>query len=280
MLTIIAPMKSEISYLRQNPALLRQDGAAVQALVVGVGKEAVQRSLSRWLEAPENGSTNGTKSSVSDRLLLLGFAGAVDPALAGGDLLLASRYYLDRDTQGEAGPEEVAKEFFEADSSMLEKATAAVSASGLAWREVDSLTVGRPVGTGEEKAAIYLSHSGRRSVGTVNMEDYWVAEFAARAEIPFLAVRAVIDTADQAIPSYAMGLQERRWSALASAAASPWQFPNLIRLAGNLRLARQSLRQFATAFLQGPEMLADGPAPAKFAEGLDKEENRQPVGTG
>jgi len=35
-LTIIAPMKSEISYLRQNPALLRQDGAAVQALVVGV----------------------------------------------------------------------------------------------------------------------------------------------------------------------------------------------------------------------------------------------------
>ncbi len=275
MLTIIAPMKSEISYLRQNPALLRQDGAAVQALVVGVGKEAVQRSLSRWLEAPENGSTDGSTSSSPDRLLLLGFAGAVDPGLAGGDLVLSGRYYLEPDT-----PEGLGQDFFEADSAMLEKATAAASGSGLAWREVDSLTVGRPVATGEEKAAIYLSHSGRHSVGTVNMEDYWVAEFAARAEIPFLAVRAVIDTADQAIPSYAMGLQERRWFALASAAASPWQFPNLIRLAGNLRLARQSLRQFATAFLQEPEKLADRLAPAIFAEGLDKEENRQPVGTG
>ena len=102
------------------------------------------------------------------------------------------------------------------------------------------------------------------------------SEFAARAKIPFLAVRAVIDTAGQAIPSYAMGLQELRWPALASAASSPWQFPNLIRLAGNLRLARQSLRHFATAFLQDPEMLADWLAPARF----NKKENRQPVKTG
>jgi nucleoside phosphorylase len=264
-LTILAPMNSEISYLRQDPALRQREGAAVQVLVIGVGKEAVQSSLSRWLAASHYPSA----SNSPDRLLLLGFAGAVDPALACGDLVLSRRYYLDPDTPEGVGEGDGDK-FFEADSSMLEQATAAASASGVAWRGVESLTVGRPVANGEEKAAIYLSHSGRHGVGAVNMEDYWVAEFAARAEIPFLAVRAVIDTAGQAIPSYAMGLQERRWNALASATARPWQLPNLVRLAGNRRLAQRSLRRFAVAFLQDSDRLDDR---------LDRGKNRQPIGT-
>ena len=253
MLTIIAPMKSEISYLRQDPALRRWDGAAVRVLVVGVGKEAVRSSLSRWLEPRDKRST----STRPDWLLLLGFAGAVDPALACGDLVLSGRYYLDRDT-----PEEAGKYFFEADSSMLEQAAAAARTSGLAWHGVQSLTVSRPVATGEEKGAIHL----RQSVSVVNMEDYWVAQIAAQVEIPFLAVRTVVDTARQEIPSYAMGLQEFRWDALASAATRPWQLPNLVRLASNLRVARKSLRRFAVAFLQSPDR-------------FDRKENRQPVGT-
>ena len=262
MLTIIAPMESEISYLRQDPRLRRWDGVAAQILVVGVGKEAVHSSLSRWLEAPHNASTNGSNSNRPDRLLLLGFGGAVDPALACGDLVLSGRYHLDLDM-----PEGVGKDFFEPDSSMLEQAASAASASGLAWRGVESLTGSRPVATGEEKAAIHRRHSvGPVSVGLINMEDYWVAEFAARANIPFLAVRAVIDTAGQAIPSYALGLQERRWNALASAATRPWQLPNLVRLASNLRVAQRSLRRFAEAFLQNQDR-------------LDREENQQPVGT-
>ena len=213
------------------------------------------------------------------RYRLTTHAGAVDPALAYGDLVLSRRYYVDPDTPEGVGEGDGDK-FFEAHSSMLEQAAAAASASGLAWRGVDSLTVGRPVATGEEKAAIYLSHKRRHSVGpvnlgparvgTVNMEDYWVAELAAQAEIPFLAVRAVIDKAGQAIPSYAMGLQERRWNALASAAARPWQLPKLVRLAGNRRVAQRSLRRFAVAFLQDSDSLADS---------LDRGKNRQPIGT-
>ena len=274
MLTIIAAMESEVSFLRQKPRLQqwgpRRDAAAVQVMVVGVGQQAVQSSLSRWLESPHNGSANESTSNRPDRLLLLGFAGAVDPALDCGDLILAGRYFLDLDT-----PEEAGKDYFEADSSMLEQAAAAASASGLAWRGLESLTVSHPVATGEEKAAIYSSHLRRHHVGPVNlgvinMEDYWVAEFAARAEIPFLAVRAVIDTADQAIPSYAMGLQQRRWKALASAAARPGQLPNRVRLASNLRVAQRSLRKFTVAFLQNPERLA---------ERFDIAEGRPSVGT-
>ncbi len=107
MLKIIAPMKSEVSYLRQVPTLSRWGGVAVQVLVVGVGKEAVRSSLRRWLEAPNSVSTNGSTSIPPNQLLLLGFAGAVNPALACGDLVLAGRYYLDRDTA-----EEVGKDFF------------------------------------------------------------------------------------------------------------------------------------------------------------------------
>ena len=273
MLTIVAPMKSEVSYLRQDPTIRRWlgqwDGAGVQVLVIGVGKEAVQSSLRRWLEAPHRVLTNGSTSNRPDRLLLLGFTGAVDPALICGHLVLSGRYYLDADTPEEVG-KGVGDEFFEADSSMLEQAAAAAGTSGLAWHGVESLTVGRLVATGEQKAAIYLSHTRRHSVGVINMEDYWVTEFAARAEIPFLAVRVVIDTAGQAIPSYAMGLQERRLGALASAAARPWQLPNLVRLASNRRVAQRSLRRFAVAFLRDPERLADG---------LDRGKKRQPIGT-
>ncbi len=142
---------------------------------------------------------------------------------------------------------------------MLEQAGAVASASGLAWRGVESLTVSRPVATKKQKTAIHQRQSvSPVNVGTVNMEDYWVAEFAAQVEIPFLAVRAVIDTASQAIPSYAMGLQERRWNALASAATRPWQLPNLVSLASNLRVAQRSLRRFAVAFLQNPDRFEIG----------------------
>ncbi|MFB3097362.1 MAG: hypothetical protein ACE1ZZ_01660, partial [Dehalococcoidia bacterium] len=79
-------------------------------------------------------------------------------------------------------------------------------------------------------------------------------------------VRAVIDTSSQAIPSYAMGLQERRWGALASAAVRPWHLPNLVSLASNLRVAQRSLRRFAVAFQQSPDR-------------FESVENRQPVGT-
>ena len=109
-------MKKEIAYLRQDPTLSRWGGVAVQVLVVGVGQEAVRSSLRRWLEAPNSVSTNGSTSIRPNQLLLLGFAGAVDPALACGDLALAGRYYLDRDTTEEAG-----KDYFEADSSCWSK---------------------------------------------------------------------------------------------------------------------------------------------------------------
>ena len=100
--------------------------------------------------------------------------------------------------------------------------------------------------------------------------DGWPPKAAMIAALGSSTVRGVIDTAGQAIPSYAMGLQERRLGALASAAARPWQLPNLVRLASNRRVAQRSLRRFAVAFLRDPERLADG---------LDRGKKRQPIGT-
>ena len=242
MLTVIAPMEREISYLRRDSGLRRWEGVAIQVLAVGIGKEALQSSLSRWLKAREN----GPESTSADRLLLLGFGGAVDPSLACGDLVLSRRYHLEPDS-----PEETCKKFFESDYRMTDFATTVAEGAGLSCREAESLTVGHLVANQEEKSAIRRSHQ----VGVVNMEDYWVAEVAARAKIPFLAVRAILDTAGQEIPAHVMELQAWRWHALGWAAARPWQIPKLVNLAGNLRVAQESLRRFATAFLQNLESL-------------------------
>ena len=91
-------------------------------------------------------------------------------------------------------------------------------------------------------------------VGTVNMEDYWVARLAATAKVPFLSVRAVLDTADQGVPSHLLeqarrlrrsGGQAAGWAAF----GHPSDIRALLHLPGQMRLAQESLARFALAFL-------------------------------
>ena len=95
MLTIIASMEHELAGLRRELGPGRSPGGAgnlpggkgslkPELLVVGVGGKRAGVKV-RSLLAP------GQRPPVT--LLMLGFAGAVDPALGTGDLVLASRYY-------------------------------------------------------------------------------------------------------------------------------------------------------------------------------------------
>ena len=81
------------------------------------------------------------------------------------------------------------------------------------------------------------------------MEDYWLAEAAEDAGIPFLAVRAVVDTVSLALPPYVLGLRGHPARAAANVATHPWQLPALLKLRNHMRLAQKSLTRFALSFL-------------------------------
>ena len=155
MLTIIAAMDQEMSGLRR--ARQADSIGSVELHVVGIGKEQAQSNLRQILDS---------KSwPPGDGLLLLGFAGGLDPALRAGDLVMPNYYYA------QAGDR------IAADPRMWRQSQAAATEAAVPVAMGDSLTVAVVAATTEEKRALYQRHQ----VGSVNMEDYWAAEGGARA---------------------------------------------------------------------------------------------------
>ena len=264
MLTIVAAMEQELAGLKR--ALGPQPPPGLDFHVIGVGRDRVEpglRGLLPTLRQQRQGAEPPTE------LLLLGFAGGVDPDLSSGDLTLAGRYCRLLTPRGRRhlaitgtpDPEvlerlraEVAAwnnrppqlKFLEPDPTMWQHAWDALAQEKLTAVETDSMTVEELVTNPGTKRELHR----RYQVGTVNMEDYWVARSAAAAKVPFLSVRAVLDTAGQRLPSNLLGLSSRKpgWATL-RAAAHPWQLPALLSLPRQMRLAQASLARFALAYI-------------------------------
>ena len=257
MLTIMAAMEQELAGLRRELRQPVADGAwpypkqemrrnggyashyafpPVELRVLGVGKQSAQANFQSWL-----GSRGGSPAGGSpDEVLFLGFAGAVDPALPAGELVLPVRYYQERILSRPSGIESK-----EADLELEKQAAEAAAQSGVRLTCSNSLTVGRVVATPQEKRAIRSQYP----VGIVDMEDYWLAGAAAKAGIHFLAVRAVVDTASQELPPYVLRLAGHPARAVGDVAIHPWQLPALLKLRNQMRLAQKNLTRFALSFL-------------------------------
>ncbi|MDP6550058.1 MAG: hypothetical protein QF659_08305 [Dehalococcoidia bacterium] len=275
MLTIVAAMEQELVRLRKE--LGRRAGApgpelpsGVELQVIGVGRLAVETAVRSLTQRQ---GVNGERSPSPERLLLLGFAGGVDPAIGAGTLVLSSRYYR-QEPAGPAhtllSPGEGAGDYLAPDPEMFRQGAQAATGAGEAWINTDSLTVDHLVATPEAKQAIRL----RNPVGIVEMEDYWVAAAARKAGVPFLSARVVLDAADQALPGYLLRLSRSRTRAAVTVAAMPWRIPALLGLARRLPLAQKALTRFATAFL-GQVTVAEGVLPR-----LEPPSSAMPAGSG
>ena len=258
MLTIVASMEQELVLLRKQlegraDASEPEASVAADLRVIGVGRSAAQTAVNALLQRQ---GMNGDRSPSMERLLLLGFAGGVDPAIGAGTLVLSSRYYR-QEPAGPAhtllSPGEGAGDYLAPDPEMFRQGAQAATGAGEAWINTDSLTVDHLVATPEAKQAIRL----RNPVGIVEMEDYWVAAAARKAGVPFLSARVVLDAADQALPGYLLRLSRSRTRAAVTVAAMPWRIPALLGLARRLPLAQKALTRFATAFL-GQVTVAEG----------------------
>ena len=240
MLTVVASMERELAGLRSRictgkPRLaagnLRRGwwASVPETHALGMGPDAGPALRSLLLRDDTRGATTG--------LLMLGVAGAVQLGLQTGDLVLSSRYYR-QDFESQ-------QEFLEPDPGLWQRALAAADSSDRRVVYADSLTVGGLVTTANAKQDIHR----RYPVAVVNMEDYWVAQAARDAGVPFISIRTVLDTAEQSLPGYLCSMAASPRSAIAGAVAVPWRLPCLFGLWRRFGIAQRALTDFALNFL-------------------------------
>ena len=205
-------MASEAAGIRR--ALPAAGNAADATLdIAGIGRQNIAAAVAR------------AAAGGAHAIITAGFGGALDPSLRTGDLHIASEFRIPNPPN--ARP-------ILSDARLAAQLRAA-SPDASAGPSVTVAALAQP----EYKSALWQAGAGI----TVNMEDYWAAAAAADAGIPFAAVRAVLDTAGQALPEYlADGASSIRPARIA--ATLPIHLkraPELARLARQSRLAQRRL---------------------------------------
>jgi adenosylhomocysteine nucleosidase len=187
------------------------DGTRVA--VSGIGGAAAARAASRLVES-------GVRALVS-----WGMAGGLDPLLAAGTLVLP------REVISSGGARFVtAQEWRERVGAAL-AARQAVSAGSL-------LSCGEPIGAPAQKAAAFRT----TAAVAVDMESFAVAEIAARHLLPFIAVRAIVDTAQDSLPPFLTAA-----AVAAGAVRGPQVVGALLRAPGELSALLRLLRRYRAA---------------------------------
>ena len=240
MIAVFVAMESELAGLARRLSAREREtiggrgvvrgrcgGADVLVCRTGIG-ERVEGAMRAVLERYE-----------ASFVLSAGLAGALDPDLRAGGLVLCETVVSGPDPQAPA---------VLSDARLLEAAASAAARAGLRVRRGRSLTVDGIVGDPAAKAELRLS----TGADVVEMESHRVGLAAQERGLPFLAVRAVLDGAADALPELpgvvAADGSERMWAVLPYLVAHPQRLPLLLRLARSQRRAIETLGLFLEAF--------------------------------
>lgn len=179
-------------------------------------------------------------------VLALGFCGGLTSSLTPGWLILAKRFL--------AQNQELV---LSATPAFAEQAEKNLTAVGIPFSMGDSLTVDGVVRSSRQKAALAREYA----VSTVNMEDYWLAQRCAEANVPFISVRAVVDTVNDDLPAvieeFASTDDSGRGLSIAlGAIRRPANVLILLSMAKKAGAAKKSLGVFAGRFV--PNLISGG----------------------
>ncbi|MCH4894091.1 phosphorylase [Sphingomonas sp. SFZ2018-12] len=195
------------------------------------------------LEAMLEAQTPGATMVVSS-----GIAGALDPALMAGDIVIhLPTPFVPSEVEGRArsaAPGTRPSTALGANGSWKHRLKAALPNA----RQGTIIGQDRIAATAAEKAALYAATGAL----AVDMESHVAARVAARYGLPFLAIRAISDTAHETLPPAALvGMNPDGSMALgkvlASLARRPGQLPALIRTGRSAEAAFTSLAQLSQA---------------------------------
>ena len=187
------------------------------------------------------------KQRSPDAVLSLGFAGGLAPGQRAGDLIVAQTIIpAEADPGGERNTR--AGEAIHADRALTRAALRLLGASALRHQAGTCVTASQVISGADSKRRLGLSSKAL----AVDMESFWIGGVCGDLEIPFLATRAIVDTVERPMPAFVseFAARDSRWRSALSAAIHPGALPELIRLAAAASKARNSLSNFAAAFLK------------------------------
>jgi nucleoside phosphorylase len=208
----------------------------VRIVACGIGEERASAALAGILPPP-------------DLLLLVGCAGALDPRLRPGDLVVADRIV---DSKGET---------FACEAALRSTMEDAARRAGISAKVAGILGSGEVVGSLEEKRRAAES-SG---CVAVDMESAAISRHADRHGIPAAVVRAILDPADVALTYAPLCVESTGDVSIAGllralARGRSHAVRELAGLAGPRRAAVDTLRRFLRALfersVQPPERLS------------------------
>jgi adenosylhomocysteine nucleosidase len=205
--------------------------------VRGIGIGECTRWRNGWVAVSGMGPHNAMRAAERllacgvARLANWGVAGALTPDLASGDVLIPDHVCYMRDDPGFATDTGLATQLVELLSASLRVRR------GILW------STPQPVATTAEKRAL----ATRSHALAVDMEAAPIAAVAARAKLPFVAVKAICDPIDRELPAaMASALEgaDRGWSlrmvsAIALGGPATWRAARA--LSHDFRRARRSL---------------------------------------
>lgn len=173
-----------------------------------------------------------------------GMAGGLDPSLSAGAILLPTEVL---------GPD---GRVHNTEPGWRDRVSAAVAAHAPV-RSGRLLTATRAVGSVAEKAELFTS----TGAAAVDMESAAIGEVAERHQLPFIAVRVVVDSAGDVLPRAVTAAADNEghlqiWRLIGALALAPNELAPLIRLARRYRAANRSLATIARMGSVAPSAFA------------------------
>ena len=221
---VVCALAAEARHL--GPATRRHESLTPLAdgtllAVSGMGAAAAARSARALIDA---GAT---------ALASWGMAGGLDPALAAGTIFLPSEVISPGGMSVTTAP------------GWRERLGAALAPQH-PLTQGRLLTSPKAVGSLAEKASLFRE----MRAAAVDMESLAIAEVALSRELPFIAVRVIVDSASDALPQAVTAAADSEghlqiWRLMGALARTPADLAPLIRLARRYRAANRSLAAVA-----------------------------------
>jgi adenosylhomocysteine nucleosidase len=270
MTVVVAAMPEEVAGLRARLTNVRRvTGCAPDAVVGGLGGRDVVVAVTGDGERNAREGIAAVLAAVrAERLITLGIAGGLSRDLREGDLVIADRVMVEG--ARERGP--TSSEIVFADGPSVEAALRATAA-----RRAIVVTANRIADSVSEKHRLLTLAAAGTTSAVVDLESASYVRAAVRAAIPWIVLRAVSDTADEALPALLNRARDaggavRRGSVVRGLLGDPAALPVLMALRRRLRQCGERLGRAAEALLNAPAPLAglDGRTDAEHATGAQR----------
>lgn len=206
---------------------LKSEAAAIRASLAAAGVDASKANIavSGANAARAEDLTEGLIAAGARAVISAGLCGGLDPALKSGELVIGERVVS------------ASGDVILSDRKLLAAAPAGA-------RQVAIFGSDDIIDSAAMKAALF----GRYASHTVDMESHGAARAASRAGAPFIAVRAVADGSERALPKAALGAVTPSGgvnvlSVLIECAKAPQQFEQIAMLGRESGAATETLRR-------------------------------------